>query len=132
MMPVNQIHDLVMKGKLPKPPELLKEMKNQEPTILEQMTREVREFFEESVKEREAEEKKKRKLALGPRARERLQEKWKEGEERPQDMATYLVKRGVDIGRPGRRGQPQPPMGTGSRQQEVGGKPGNVNPLRRH
>lgn len=127
MMPVNQISELVSTGQLPAPPALLQHMQNQEPSILEQMTDEVREFFENQDDEHEKEklaEQKAIEKTTGKRAG-KLRKRVRDDEGRITDMTQYLQKIGHDIGKPGTRSRVRP-----YRAGRLPGKPGTPPPPR--
>ncbi len=65
-MPVNQLSDFVATGQAGTPKQLLKNMQNQEPSIIEQLSDDVRQYFEDAMKREEKE--KLAKLKLSPKA----------------------------------------------------------------
>lgn len=133
-MPVNHLQELISQGQLPKPSNLLKDMHQQEPGILEQMTEEVREFFEQEIGREEAE--KKQKKPTGKMLKdwqEKQSKRFKDQGKRIPDLATWLYQRGTQQGRPGggsKRGGivDLGKMPTGQVMRKPGGKPGNLNP----
>jgi hypothetical protein len=146
-MPLNHLSQLIINGELPKPGELLGQMQEQEPGILDEMTDELRQFFEEAI-DREEEEKANEK----PVPRKTLLE-WqkkqvkrvKEQAEKINDFSEFLYRKGqyqgkpgggsakggiveLDRGRPGKSGIIGYPKKTRQVVRRPGGHPGNINP----
>jgi hypothetical protein len=139
-MPVNQVSQLIINGQLPGPTELLTQMDEQEPGILDEMTDELRQFFEDAL-EYEQQQK-----ATETGASPDLIKQWqqtqskrvREQANRISNFSLWLYKRGQFQGKPGggssRGGLAEPNRLRGNRRQAmrpVGGRPGdlNVNPV---
>jgi hypothetical protein len=126
-MPVNQLTDVFYNSGM-KASQMLRDMVNQDPGILDQMSDEVREFFDQQLAE-EAEQKKSK---LTPQMvkmwkKEQLK-RYKQDKSRIPDFATWLTKYGMRQGKPG---------GGSSRggirnkwQKTPSGKPGNIEPIK--
>lgn len=126
-MPVNQIADLINSGELPDAPTTLQHMQNQEPSILEQMTDEVREFFESQEQEQE-QEKEQKQQAMDKKSAKwapDLKKRVRKNAGRITDMTQYLQKIGHDTGKPGSRSRTRPYRGG-----RIPGKPGTPPPPR--
>jgi hypothetical protein len=122
-MPINQLTDAINNGVLPKPPQLLKQMQNQDPGILEQMTDEVRQFFEDQLKIEQQNNKLK---PVSPKIKKQWikdqRKRVADQNKRVDEFGEYLQKHGSVAGRPG---------GKNVNKQPLRGKPGNVNPIQR-
>lgn len=117
-MPINQLSDLINSGQLPKPSVLLRDMKSQDPSILDQMSEEVRQYLEQA----EDKEKTPKRRPVPDKARQKEQvARFRKRDKRTSDMSQYLQ----EIGRKVPRGT------TNQGLRPVGGRPGNVNPLNR-
>lgn len=128
MMPVNQLQDVFYNSGV-SAQQMLRDMANQDPGILEEMTEEVREFFEQILQE----EKNKPKKKLSPRVlkmwEKEQRRRWSVQQKRIQDFSTWLQKFGQFQGRPGGGSAKG---GIVDRYQKTpAGKPGDINPLRR-
>lgn len=125
-LPVNQIQD-VWKFSGKRVSVLMQQMDNQEPGILETLSDEVKEFFDERLKE---EKKLRGGTKLSPKVlktwMKALQKSRKFDDKRPNDYSQYLHRR---AGKPG-VGNATDSAGVG-RPRPVGGKPGNINPIQR-
>jgi hypothetical protein len=125
-MPVNELSDRIMGGELPKAGTLLKHMRAQEPSILEQMTEEVRQFFETQLEYEEQEDAdQKVDPAKMKEWADDLKKKVSKGSKRITDMTQYLQKIGHDVGKPGQRSRIRPYRGN-----KNVGKPGLPPPPR--
>jgi hypothetical protein len=133
-MPVNQLADLIGQGKLPQPTTLLRDMRQQEAGILEEMTEEIKQFFEESVAKAIAEEQAKRKKGVSPQTvrkwEQELRLRYKKEMGRESGFAEWLTKYGRYMGRPGGRGR-EGQIASPAGYEKPGGDPGNVNPIKR-
>lgn len=122
-MPVKQVKTLVQNGKLPKPKQLLKNMQNQNPSILEEMAEELREYFEKMDKEQDPAPK------LSPKRTKELtkeqMKRFKDQDKRPKDFSQFLLKKGMLA--PKVKSDLVPPPHSTKR----GGTPGNINLLQR-
>ena len=138
-MPVNQLTDVWMSGELGKSPsKVMGEMMNQDPGILEEMTEEVKQFFDQVMQEEQDKPKKKLPLKVLHKWEKDQVTRFRRDAKRIADFATWLQKRGVFMGRPGgapankgsvtQGGQVFKPGTTNSGRP---GKPGNNNPLQR-
>jgi hypothetical protein len=127
MMPVNELSDRIMGGQLPKAHVLLKHMRAQEPSILEQMTDEVRQFFETQleIKEQEDQQEEVPDAKLKEWSGD-LKKKMRKGQKRITDMTEYLKEIGHDVGKPGHRSR-NVPYKTSARKP---GRPGTPPPPR--
>ena len=127
-MPVNSLVDRMLSGQLPKSPsKLLAQMQAQEPGILEQMTDEIREFFDEAIEQEEQETQKRKTPKQQIKKWETLaKQRYGKNAKRTNDMSQWLYEKGRFAGKPGgpsRTNQPGlPPQG---------GKAGNINPITR-
>ena len=135
-MPVNDLSDRVNGGELPEPKKLLRDMTAQDPTILDQMSDEVRQYFEDRLNEQEKEEK-------GEDAEPKDLKKWvkvlrkkvSEQNKRNDSMTDYLTdiarKRGqMRNAKLGRNATPSGGMGSPRRAIRAPGKPGQPPPAR--
>jgi len=126
-MPVNNLADRMFSGSLPKSPsKLLGQMQEQDPGILEEMTEEVRQFFEEALQQEQQEQAKKKQVprAILKKWEEEAKKRFRTDDKRTGDLATWLYNYAKYQGKPGggprKRGQPGLPP--------TGGKPGDIAP----
>jgi hypothetical protein len=119
-MPVNDLASLVNSGALGDPKKLLPQMQNQDPNILEQMSQEVKEFFDSVQKAKEKEEASKVMSPQQQKALDKEQKKRRKKQgDRTHDYTDFLYKKGADLGNPG-----------GPRMDRAGNKsgtPGTIN-----
>lgn len=125
MMPVNQITDTFngMSASF-----LLRAMTAQEPNILEEMSDELRDYLEHQLEL----EKDEPKTKISPKTmklwEQDAKKRVKDQKKKIQDWATWMVRKGQKMGKPGggsaRGGIVEPGM------RKPGGKPGNINPIR--
>ena len=146
-MPTNHLSQLIINGELPPARELLTQMQEQEPGILEQMTEELQQFFEDALEEEEREqaEQKGASPATVKQWQKQQAKRVKDQLNRINDFAVWLSRYGQQQGKPGggsaKGGLAELDRGRGGagtngrnkRQvmRPVGGKPGslNLNPI---
>lgn len=121
-MPTNHLMDLFELGTMPPVDQLMDDMDNQEPGILEQLSEQTKAFFEERSK---MEEQQHRVQPIRPK----IIKKWlkeqsiriKEHKKRTSDYSEFIRKRGQQVMKPG---------GPGSKGfVPKAGKPGEINPI---
>jgi hypothetical protein len=101
-------------------------MQEQDPGILEEMTEEVRQFFEEALQQEQQEQAKKKQVprAILKKWEEEAKKRFRTDDKRTGDLATWLYNYAKYQGKPGggprKRGQPGLPP--------TGGKPGDIAP----
>jgi hypothetical protein len=105
-MPINQVTD-VWHASGRTASEFLQSMDDQEPGILQQLTDEVKVFFQQALAEEEAEQKKKkRSMRLLNKWKKELMIKVRRQDKRSDDLASYLHDLGTKLhGRPGAAGR---------------------------
>jgi Phage portal protein len=118
-MPVNQIQDLMYAGELPPVAQLLSQMEEQEPGILETLTDEVKQFFEQALEDDDEKQRKPLTNQFIKKWQQEQKVRFSKAEKRTNDFADYLRTQGPNAGRPG-----------GANLGKIG-KPGNANPVRK-
>jgi hypothetical protein len=127
-MSVQGIADAMYNGKLPSSPKkLLKNMQDQEPNILQKMTDEIKEFFEQAIEKEQSTPKKK----LPPKFIKKMEDeagiRFRKDKRRTNSFADWLWEKGQGMGKPG-SSTSLPGLNKSVRR---GGRPGDINPQNR-
>lgn len=124
MMPVNQVQDVWTATGMTML-EFLGAMDDNQPGILERLSEELKDFFEEQLEE-ESQPKKKVSQKLLKQWKQDLVKRVSKTKKRPYDYTRFLTK----LGRSGKPGAYSDSGGV-RRRLPIGGKPGNLNPTKR-